>query len=48
MFSTVDSKGIPNSIFARCVSKYNDGAVVVADNYFDKTKKNILSGSTGS
>jgi uncharacterized protein len=48
VFSTVDSKGIPNSIFASCVSKYNDGTVVVADNYFEKTKKNILSGSTGS
>ncbi len=48
VFSTVDSNGVPNSIYASCVSKYNDGTIVVADNYFDKTKKNILSGSTGS
>jgi len=48
VFSTVDRKGVPNSIFATCVSKYNEGTIVVADNYFDKTKTNILSGSTGS
>lgn len=48
IFTTVDKDGIPNSIYATCVSKYDEETLVVADNYFDKTKKNILSGSTGS
>ena len=48
VFTTVDKEGLPNSIFATCVSKYNDEAIIIADNYFDKTKKNIISGSAGS
>ena len=48
IFTTVDKEGIPNSIYATCVSKYNEGTIVVADNYFDKTKRNIFSGSVGS
>ena len=48
VFTTVDKEGIPNSIYATCVSKYNAGTIVVADNYFDKTKTNIFSGSLGS
>jgi len=48
VFTTVDKKGMPNSIYATCVSKYNNETLLVADNYFDKTKKNILSGSAGS
>mgnify|MGYP003681892146 CR=1 FL=1 len=47
VFTTVDEKGIPNSIYATCVSKYNEGTIVIANNYFDKTLKNILSGSMG-
>jgi hypothetical protein len=48
VFSTVDTKGIPNSIYATCVSIYNPGTIVVANNYFDKTLKNIMEGSKGS
>lgn len=48
IFTTVDKKGSPNSIYATCVSKYNAGTIVVANNYFDKTKINIFSGSLGS
>ncbi len=47
VFTTVDTDGIANSIYASCVSKYDDETFVVADNYFDKTKQNILSGSKG-
>ena len=47
VFTTVSADGTANSIYATCVSKYNDETLVVADNYFDKTKKNILSGSKG-
>ncbi|MBN2333142.1 MAG: pyridoxamine 5'-phosphate oxidase family protein [Deltaproteobacteria bacterium] len=48
VFSTVDENGVPNAIYATCVALHGDGAIVVADNYFDKTKKNILAGSRGS
>jgi len=48
VFSTVDSKGIPNAIYATCVSIYNPEIIVVANNYFDKTLKNIMEGSKGS
>ena len=47
VFTTVDTNGIANSIYASCVSKYDEETFVVADNYFDKTKQNILSGSKG-
>ncbi|MFA6978621.1 MAG: pyridoxamine 5'-phosphate oxidase family protein [Ignavibacteriaceae bacterium] len=48
VFSTVDTKGIPNAIYATSVSIYNPGTIVIADNYFDKTRKNIMDGSKGS
>jgi len=48
VFTTVDENGVPNAIWATCVSKFNEGTIVIADNYFDKTRKNILVGSKGS
>ncbi len=48
VLSTVDLEGMPNSIYATCVSKYNESTFVVADNYFNKTQKNILAGSKAS
>jgi len=45
VLTTVSKDGVANSIYATCVSKYNDETLVVADNYFDKTRQNILSGS---
>lgn len=48
IFTTVNREGIPNSIYATCVSKYSDEYLVVADNYFSKTRENIKSGSRGS
>ena len=48
IFTTVGQDGTPNSIYATCVSKYDEGTLLVADNYFEKTQKNILSGSKGS
>jgi uncharacterized protein len=48
IFTTTDKKGIPNSIYASGVSKFNDNTIIIADNYFNKTRENILSGSTGS
>jgi predicted pyridoxine 5'-phosphate oxidase superfamily flavin-nucleotide-binding protein len=48
IFTTVNEQGMPNAIYATCVSKFNDNTFIVADNYFDKTRKNILSNSAGS
>lgn len=48
VFSTVDKEGIPNAIYATCVAKFNEETLVVSDNFFNKTQKNILSGSKGS
>ena len=48
ILSTVNANGIPNSIYATCVSKYSEDTLVVANNYFSKTLENILAGSKGS
>ena len=48
IFNTVDKAGIPNSIYASCVKMIADDKIVVADNFFDKTRANILAGSPGS
>jgi predicted pyridoxine 5'-phosphate oxidase superfamily flavin-nucleotide-binding protein len=48
VLTTVDTKGNTNAIYATCVSKYGDDMLVVADNFFSKTKANILSGSRAS
>ena len=48
ILTTVGEDGTPNSIYASCVSLYGNDTVVVADNYFDKTKSNILAGSKGT
>ena len=48
IFTTVDKEGDPNSIYATCVNKFNEDTIVIADNFFDKTQKNILAGSKGS
>ncbi len=48
VFTTVDANGLPNAIYASCVSRFDDHTVVIADNYFEKTKSNILDGSKGS
>lgn len=48
VFSTVDANGIPNSIYATCTWLYDTQTIIIADNYFDKTLKNIQNGSKGS
>ncbi len=48
ILTTVGEDGVPNSIYASCVSLYGKDTVVVADNYFNKTKTNILGGSKGT
>jgi len=48
VFATVAADGTPNAIYATCVSLYKDNSIIVANNYFCKTLKNIESGSKGS
>jgi predicted pyridoxine 5'-phosphate oxidase superfamily flavin-nucleotide-binding protein len=48
ILSTVNEDVIPNAIYATCVSKFSEDTIVVANNYFSKTLKNILAGSKGS
>jgi len=48
VLATVNEAGSPNIIYAGCVSIFGIDKVVVADNYFSKTRDNILAGSKGS
>lgn len=48
ILSTVNKEGMPNSIYATCVSKFSEDTLVVANNYFSKTQENIQAGSKGS
>ncbi len=48
VFSTVDRAGVPNAIYASYAKLLDDGKIVIADNYFDKTRANIKNGSKGS
>lgn len=48
VFSTVDSSGYPNSVYVMITEMSKDGKIVLADNYFKKTKLNILKGSKAS
>ncbi len=48
IFTTVDKDGVPNSVYITCTARYGEDLIVIADNYLDKTKKNIFSGSKGS
>jgi hypothetical protein len=48
ILATVDADGHPNAIYATCVSKYSEDTLVIANNYFSKTLKNIRAGSKGT
>lgn len=48
VLATVDENGTPNIIYATCVGKFADDTLVVADNYFDKTRRNLRRGSRGA
>jgi predicted pyridoxine 5'-phosphate oxidase superfamily flavin-nucleotide-binding protein len=45
VLTTVDDTGKPNAIYVTCIRKVGDDSIVIADNYFDKTRKNILADS---
>jgi hypothetical protein len=48
VLATVDTAGIPNAIYASSVREFGDDTIVIADNYFKKTRANILAGSRGA
>lgn len=48
VLTTVDRAGQPNAIYASSVREFGDDTLVIADNYFHKTRANILAGSPGS
>ena len=48
VLTTVDDTGVPNAIYVTCISKFGEDSIVVADNFLDKTRKNILAGSKAS
>ena len=47
VFTTVSADGIANSVYVSCVHKFSEDKLVIADNFFDKTRANILAGSKG-
>lgn len=48
ILTTVDNSGNPNSVYVTCLSRYDNSVFIVADNYFEKTRLNILSGGRAS
>lgn len=48
IFTTVDEKGTPNSIYVTCVNKIAPDKIVIADNKFHKTRENIRAGRKAS
>jgi len=48
VLATVGADSVPNIIYASCVSAFGDDRLVVADNYFDKTRKNLQRGGKGA
>ena len=48
ILATADASGAPNIIYVTCVSAYDESRLLVADNYFDKTRKNLAHGSKGA
>ena len=48
VLTTVGSDGTPNSIYATCVNVYEGDRILIADNYFDKTRQNLKAGCKGA
>jgi len=48
IFATVDENGLPNIIYVTCVGSHGDDRLVVADNYFHKTRHNLKAGGRGA
>ena len=48
VFTTVNKAGIPNTVYVGFLQRFGPDKLVVPDNYFHKTRENILAGSRGS
>jgi len=48
VLTTVAADGTPNAIYVGSVGRFDDSTFFVANNYFHKTKENILAGSKAS
>jgi uncharacterized protein len=48
VLGTVSPDGVPNVIYVSCVGAFGGDRFVVVDNFFDKTRKNLLAGSKGA
>ncbi len=46
ILATVDTEGVPNAIYVTYVRIVDDEMVIVADNYFDKTKPESTAPAT--
>jgi uncharacterized protein len=47
VFATVDAQGMPNVIYCMPCMRAGDDTLILADNYFVKTRVNVLHGSPG-
>ena len=47
IMATVNENGVPNIIYVTCVNAFDNERLVVADNYFQKTRSNLKSGAKG-
>lgn len=48
VLATVGDDNIPNIIYVTCVGMLDDNTLVVADNYFNKTRENFQKNKKGS
>jgi len=48
ILATVRPEGLPNITHVGCVGALGEDRLVVADNYFDKRRKNLLNGGKAS
>ena len=48
ILTTVDTSAEPNSVWVLCVKMLDEKRVLIANNFFNKTLKNILAGSRGA
>ena len=48
ILTTVSSDSEPNSVWVLCVKMLDENRILIANNFFSKTLKNIQSGSRGA
>lgn len=48
VLATVDEAGLPNVIYVGAIGLCENERIVIADNYFHKTRRNVLRGGIGA